>query len=188
MFERIAPGTTSKSVVVTILKDDGTANTSLVYNSASLAISYQRGANATLTAITLATLASVTASYSSGGFIHIGSGRYRLDLPNAAIATSATVCEIIVTDATDIRGLPKTILLDLSAPTNWNLQSIDASGKVYPADASVDPATYTSDFAAQFIADMTDSTKAEVRAAILNVLTYLNTSGGSGSGSASDIN
>lgn len=62
------------------------------------------------------------------------------------------------------------------------------TGRVKPADSSLDPATPTADFAAQFIADMTDSTKAEVRAAILNVLTYLNTSGGSGSGSVSDIN
>src|SRR4051812_34155876 len=93
---RIDPGSTSRSVYVRILKDSGQANTTpLVFNSTNLAASYVRD-NGTATAITLATLASATAAYSPGGFIHVSNGVYRLDLPNAAIASGASFVSIIL--------------------------------------------------------------------------------------------
>jgi len=62
-----------------------------------------------------------------------------------------------------------------------------STGRVKPADSSLDPATPTADFAAQFISDLTDSTKAEARAAIVKINTYLNGTTG-GTSSVSDIN
>lgn len=67
----------------------GAGKTGLAYNTASLTCYYVRPL-ATSTAITLATQ-TVTGAYSSGGFVEVDAtntpGLYRLDLPNAAIAT-----------------------------------------------------------------------------------------------------
>jgi hypothetical protein len=69
---------------------DGTSKTGLVYNSAGAVASYVRN-GAARTAITLATLASASAAHADGGFILVDDtntpGLYRLDLPDAAVAT-----------------------------------------------------------------------------------------------------
>src|SRR5665213_2295825 len=98
----IVAGATSQSINVDVyILATGAAQTALVFNSTSLTAYYSfTGANATATAITLATLATPTTAYSSGGFIKIDDttmpGLYRLDLPNTAIA-SAKGREVIVT-------------------------------------------------------------------------------------------
>lgn len=92
----ILAGATSQSVNVFIQDSSSTVGaglSGLVYNTGSLAAYYTfAGANATATAITLATLATVTTAWSSGGFIEIDAthmkGLYRLDLPNAVLAAS----------------------------------------------------------------------------------------------------
>lgn len=106
----IAPGSTSQSVYPAIYNDDGTANTSLVFNSSSLSASYQRD-NAAAVAITLVTLASDTAAYSSGGFV-LSTPGYRLDVPNAAFAAGASVVRVKIAEATNIRAEPIVIVLD----------------------------------------------------------------------------
>lgn len=92
----IQAGKTSQSLNLFILdstKSDGSGLTGLVYNSAGLVAYYTHtGTNATATAITLATLASVNSSFSSGGFKEISAanmpGVYRFDIPNNAISTA----------------------------------------------------------------------------------------------------
>jgi hypothetical protein len=70
---------------------DGTSKTGLLYNSAGAVASYVRN-GAARTAITLATLASASAAHADGGFILVddtnAKGLYRLDIPDAAFATS----------------------------------------------------------------------------------------------------
>jgi hypothetical protein len=92
----IQAGATSQSVLIFIQDSSSTIGAGLAglaYNTAGLTAYYSfAGANATATAITLATLATVTTAWSSGGFIEIDNthmkGVYRLDIPNAAIASS----------------------------------------------------------------------------------------------------
>lgn len=87
---------TSRSEYIFIQNSSSTTGaglTGLVFNSAGLTAYYavERGA---ATAITLVTLASATAAYSSGGFIAVDGtnmpGLYRFDVPNALFATAAT--------------------------------------------------------------------------------------------------
>src|SRR3984957_9448646 len=92
----IKAGATSQSVLVFVQNNSvttGVGLTGLVFNTSGLTAYYSfAGAAATSTAITLATLASVTSAWSSGGFKEIDStnmpGVYRLDIPNAALASS----------------------------------------------------------------------------------------------------
>jgi hypothetical protein len=98
----ILAGATSQSILVDLyILATGAPQTALVYNSTSLTAYYSfAGASATATAITLATLATPTTAWSSGGFIKLDDtnmpGAYRFDIPNAAIA-SAKGREVIVT-------------------------------------------------------------------------------------------
>lgn len=80
-------GVTSKSVVLRIISaTDGTPVTTIVFNSAGIDLQYRRETAAS-TAITEATLAALTTAWSSGGFLHIGNGYYRFDVPDAAFAS-----------------------------------------------------------------------------------------------------
>ena len=63
----------------------GAPDETLVYNTSGLAMWYDSPAVGKTT-ITLATLANSAAAYSSGGFVHIDDGYYRLDLPTAAVS------------------------------------------------------------------------------------------------------
>lgn len=86
---------TSKSLTIfirdTASSPVGQGKTGLAFNTASLNISYRRQGGSRV-AITLVTQ-TVTGAFSSGGFVEIDAanmpGLYRLDLPNAAIATGA---------------------------------------------------------------------------------------------------
>lgn len=86
----ILAGSTSVSMDVLIRKaSDNTALTGLAFNTAGNIASYHRQ-GAARTAITLATQ-TVTGAFSSGGFVEIDAtnqpGLYRLDIPDAALAT-----------------------------------------------------------------------------------------------------
>jgi hypothetical protein len=86
---------TSKSIHLYIVATDGSPaglpKTGLAFNTAGLLIYYRRGATGAATAITLATLANAQAAWSSGGFVQVDAtnlpGVYRLDVPDAALAT-----------------------------------------------------------------------------------------------------
>lgn len=82
-------GTTDVSVEIYIVDADGhTPETGVVFNTAGLDLQYRRQGAASV-AITEATLAGLNAAHSDGGFLHIGNGLYRLDLPDAACAAGA---------------------------------------------------------------------------------------------------
>ncbi len=118
----IKQSTTSKSVGIVILdstKTDGSGLTGLVYNSGSLiAYWYQPGVSAPA-AISLATLASATTAYSSGGFFELDAthmkGHYRLDIPNACL-TGATDVIIELSGATNMA--PCRLEIELTATDN----------------------------------------------------------------------
>lgn len=80
-------GSTDVSVVIRIVDStDGTPETGVVFNTSGIDLEYRREGEAS-TDITEATLAALTTAHTDGGFLHIGNGYYRLDLPDAACAT-----------------------------------------------------------------------------------------------------
>ena len=89
---QILAGTVDVSVVIRIIDStDGTPETGVVFNTSGIALEYRRELAAS-TAITEATLAALTTAHADGGFLHIGNGYYRLDLPDAACATGVAGC------------------------------------------------------------------------------------------------
>jgi hypothetical protein len=85
----IKKATTDVSVVIRIIDStDGTPETSVVWNTAGIDMEYRRE-GAVSVDITEATLALLSTAHTDGGFLHIGNGYYRLDLPDAACATGA---------------------------------------------------------------------------------------------------
>jgi hypothetical protein len=121
----ILAGSTSQSVNVFIQNSSvttGAGLTGLLFNSAGLKAYYTfTGANATATVINLATLAAVNSAYSSGGFIEVDAtnmpGVYRLDIPNAALATSkGRSVVIMLSGATNMA--PNTLEIELTAIDN----------------------------------------------------------------------
>lgn len=103
--------------------------TGLVWNTAGLTC-YQHRAGSAAASSALATLASVTAAWSSGGFKEIDPtnkpGWYRWDIPNALIASLA---ETVVTfrGATDLEDTPVRLALESeAAATIAALAALDA--------------------------------------------------------------
>lgn len=94
----------------------GAGLTGLVYNSPSLTAYYHRPGGST-TAITLATLAAYTSAYSSGGFKEIDAtnmpGWYRLDIPDAVLATGVNFAYIALKGAANMA--PVNIEIQLSS-------------------------------------------------------------------------
>jgi len=112
-----APGATSKSIHVQIVNDTGLPVTGLD-NTTFPATYYQlAGANAGVQ-ITLASLAAITTAWASGGVKEIDGtnqkGYYRLDLPNAALATAGHVK--ITGEATNKRLIAEAIFVDQRVP------------------------------------------------------------------------
>jgi hypothetical protein len=90
----IHTGQTDVSVVIRIVDStDGTPELGVVFNTAGLDLKYRRetAANVDITEVTLAALTTV---HTDGGFLHIGNGYYRLDLPDAACATGVSGCMV----------------------------------------------------------------------------------------------
>lgn len=148
-------GSTSVSLLFEIIDAvTGEPKTGLVYTDVTG--SYVRSGAARV-AITMATLASASAAYSSGGFVAIDGtnqpGLYRLDVPNAALATGAR--EVVVSLlATGCRVSHRQLSLvdvnnqvafapNIAAGANGGLPLGNASGHVTPADASITSAKFT---------------------------------------------
>jgi hypothetical protein len=85
----ITPGSTSQSITIQIVDDSGLAVVSLV--AATFPTTYYERVAEALQAISLSDLSLLTSGYSSGGVKEVGSGYYRLDVPDAAFATSSRV-------------------------------------------------------------------------------------------------
>lgn len=89
MMRPILKGSTDQSVVIRIVDStDGTPENAVVFNTAGIDLWYRRELEAKVS-ITEATLAALTTAHADGGFLFIGDGYYRLDLPDAAVATGA---------------------------------------------------------------------------------------------------
>lgn len=84
---KVTPGTTSyRGFRVRVLDaSTGAPYTSATSATAGASFGYTRPGS-TRTSISLSDLAAVDSAFSSGGIKHIGSGWYRLDVPDAAIA------------------------------------------------------------------------------------------------------
>lgn len=117
--------------------------TDVVYNSAGIDLWYQREGG-TRTAITEATLAATDSNYSSGGFIHVSDGWYRLDLPDAALASSAGVNFVdfggTVTGGVFLTGRIKLVDFDFNDAVRAGLTALpnaaaDAAGGLPISDA-----------------------------------------------------
>ena len=85
----VKKGATDQSVVIRIVDaTDGTPETGVAYNPSGIDLWYRRE-GATKTSITEASLSALNDAHTDGGILHIGDGYYRLDLPDAAVASGA---------------------------------------------------------------------------------------------------
>ncbi len=103
MREQLFPVSASavdQSIVVTLVDTSELAVTGLVFDAAGVTCYYWRPGDASLTQIVLITLASIDAAHADGGFLELDAtnapGRYRLDLPDAAVASGENVCYLFI--------------------------------------------------------------------------------------------
>ena len=88
-YRKLKAGTTDVSVILRVVDSaDGTPETGVAYNTAGIDLQYRREGAAS-TAITEATQ-TASGAHSDGGFVHIGNGYCRLDLPDAACASGVS--------------------------------------------------------------------------------------------------
>jgi hypothetical protein len=131
----LAKGTTSYRAYVFVQDSSvttGAGKTGLAYNTAGLVAYYVRpGASAT--AITLATQ-TVTGAYASGGFVEVDGtnmpGVYRLDVPDAALASGVNAVIIMLKGAANMA--PVVMEIELTGVDNQNattggLANLDAA-------------------------------------------------------------
>jgi hypothetical protein len=115
----LVKGATSVQVAVFVRDSSvttGAGLTGLVFNTSNLAAYYWRPGG-TATAITLATLANAQAAWSSGGFVAVDAtnmpGLYRLDIPNAVLASGVDTCYVMLRGAANME--PVTIEIQLTS-------------------------------------------------------------------------
>lgn len=118
----IQVGTTSQSVYVFVQDSSSTTGaglTGLAHDTAGLTAYYVRP-RAAVTAIALATLASATAAWATGGFVEVDAtnlpGVYRLDLPDAVLASGAESVVVMLKGAANMAPLALEILLTAYDP------------------------------------------------------------------------
>lgn len=127
---QLVKGTTSYRAYVFIGDSSvstGAGKTGLAFNTASLKAYYVRpGASAT--AISLVTQ-TVTGAYSSGGFVEIDStnmpGVYRLDVPDAALATGVNAVVVMLSGATNMA--PCVLEVELTEVNNQDATAFGVS-------------------------------------------------------------
>jgi hypothetical protein len=127
----VTKGSTDRSVAVKIVDStDGTPETGVVWNTAGVDLWYRRE-GAAVTSITEVTLAALTTAHADGGFLAIGNGDYRLDLPDAAFATGAQHVDFggTVTGMVVIGGRVRLVDFDLEVAlaTASALATVDAN-------------------------------------------------------------
>lgn len=135
-------GATSKTVYLFINDSSSTVGaglTGLAYNTASLVASYVRPLGSRV-AITLATQ-TVTGAFSSGGFVEVDAtnmpGLYRLDLPDAAIASGVDSVVVMLKGATNMA--PAVLEIQL-ANSPSDLRAVN--GYTFTGDGSTTPFTF----------------------------------------------
>jgi hypothetical protein len=157
MMYTILAGSTDVSVVIRIIDStDGTPETGVVFNTSGIDLEYRREGAAS-TDITEATLAALTTAHTDGGFLHIGNGYYRLDLPDAAVASGASgvlihgtvtgmvvlgcYIQLVAYNPFDSVRLGLTALPNAAAGANGGLPTGNASGQVAVASLANDSIT-----------------------------------------------
>lgn len=94
LLDIVKKGSTDRSVNLRIIDStDGTPENGVVFNTSGIDLWYRREGGAKVS-ITEATLASLTTAHADGGFLLVGDGEYRLDLPDAAFATGANYVDV----------------------------------------------------------------------------------------------
>ena len=143
-MRQIQKGSVDRSVDLYIIDStDGTPEVGVLWNTAGMDLKYRRDLSAAVS-ITEATLAALTTAHADGGFLEIGNGVYRLDLPDAAWAAGADHVTIFGT-VTGMIVLPVTVQLvaydpesALATPTNITaatgvvLSGVTHTGAVIP--------------------------------------------------------
>lgn len=126
LHDIIKKGSVDRSVTLRIIDSlDGTPETGVVYNTSGIALWYRRE-GAAQTAITEATLAALTTAHTDGGFLHVGDGVYRLDLPDAAFATAANYVDFggTVTGMICIGGRVRLVDVDLEDTVRMGMTAL----------------------------------------------------------------
>lgn len=96
-----AGGATSRTIYVEAYTiSTGLPYTAGLYNTATISAQYVRSLAAPVN-ISLGSQ-TATGAWTSGGFVHVGKGLYRLDLPDAALATGVDQVEVIIDGISDV--------------------------------------------------------------------------------------
>ena len=146
----IKKGATDQTVYVEVLDSTSTTGgrkTGLVYNSSGLTAYYARN-GAAAAAITLATLAAANSAHSDGGFKEVDAtnmpGIYRLDLPDAAVASGA---ESVVITLKGVTGMAQ-VSTEIQLVDNTAKDIYDRLGAPAGASAAADIAAIKTQTAA----------------------------------------
>lgn len=131
-------GATSQSIELYIVDStDGTPETGVLWNTAGIDLKYRRK-DAAVVSITEAALSTplLTDTWETGGFLEIGNGSYRLDLPDAALLSASGIDRVTVFGTvTGMVVLPVTIHL-----TDIDLNDAVRGGMTALPDAAADAA------------------------------------------------
>lgn len=141
LLDVVAKDTTDYSCTVRVVdSSDGTPETGAAYNTAGIDLWYRRPGGAH-TSITEATQTEGGA-HSDGGFVHISDGYYRLDLPDAAVATGVDYVDVggTITGMIVIGGRIRLTDVDLSDGVRGGMTALpnaaaDAAGGLPISDA-----------------------------------------------------
>jgi hypothetical protein len=144
----VLKGATSQTIQIAIQDStsaSGAFKSGLAYNTASLSAYYLRPRSAAV-AITLVTQ-TATGAFSSGGFVEIDAvnapGLYRLDLPDAALATGVNGVVIVLKGASGMVQLPIEIQLVAYDPFDAVRLGLTALPNVVSGSAGALPTTGT---------------------------------------------
>ena len=128
-MRQIKKGSLNVSVDVYIIDSTtGVPELGVLFNTAGIDLEYRRDVSAVVD-ITEVTLAALTTAHTDGGFLEIGHGYYRLDVPDAAFATGASKVTIQGT-VTGMIVLPIAIQLvdfDPEDAADLGLTNLDAA-------------------------------------------------------------
>lgn len=145
----ITPGATSQSTDVRIVDDAGLAVTGLVAATMP-AITWSRGNNTAATAITLSDLALITTAWTSGGVKERSGGVYRLDLPNAVVASAAIITLIAEASGKHLIAPPIEVAYKVPSGTQDMVDQFPAGTRIAASSGTVTAVTDTKNFTITF--------------------------------------
>jgi len=126
IIDVVKKGTADYSAEIRIIDAaDGTPETGVEHNTAGIDLYYHRQ-GAAVTSITEAALADLTTAHTDGGIEHVGGGNYRLDLPDAAVASGVDYVDIggTITDMIVIGGRIRLTDVDLQDATRMGVTAL----------------------------------------------------------------